>query len=532
MNAMNIINTDLTEFDFIPELNLEGKMNVLEPHPNDNCRLIPSRVQEPKHLKTKIYSKSTLMKHLFIVYLVVKFLRKLKNSVIFPKKILLQKLSVINDLTFFPKKRTQKISKINLAFLHFLTQINQSYLLLFLKKSAEKFPLFDEFPNFLKVWDAIQLLLIFFMVVVIPINVFLLKWIQQTSFLILDQKIIVASSLFFSFDLLMKFNRRILKKGVWIAKRKDIAKKYFKTNLIIDLFSGISLFLWNTVPVFSVVFLSKIWYFQKLTKLFKLAKNKYFGLSLMFFIETFQMLLISHYLACIWCYIGEYGSDNYESSWINLDEISYNQYISAFYFCFQIMVFDGNMLIQPTNMLEMICLFVFKLIAIFHLFYAIIKIVYILTDTYRKQKETRDELRDLQEYLQKNNKINPFLKSKITTIWQNHLKRLNKNKMQEKFKKISEIIPENIKNAISTNLNDKVPLQNYDIFTQNFSEDTLNKLPKYFIKKKYYENQEIFTKGKLDDKSLFMIVKGKALIHFPIKEEKMKIKKDHEIIGF
>ena len=531
MNAIPSTNTDLTESDFLPELKLEGKLHIFQPHPNDYSRLlVQPGIHESKLKFQHLLSKSITLKTLFIGYLVVKFLRKMKNSVIFPGKVSQQKLSMTNDLTYFPKKKIKRVSRVGLGFLSFLNEIKDSYLLILLKKLAESLPLFDEFPRFLKIWDAVQLVLIFLMVVVIPMNIFL-EWIQETSILVLDQKLTVVCCFFFTFDVVIKFNRRILKKGVWIARRKEIALVYLKNLLLIDILSTVSLYLWDVLPILSLVFLSKIWYFQKLTELISLVKHKYFDLSLVFLIKIIQILLVSHYMACFWCYVGDYGSDNLEKSWIGNSEITYNQYISAFYFSFQTLVFDGNLMIQPTNTLEMFCLFIFKLIAIFNLFYNIINLVYILTDIYRKQQDARDELRDLQEYLQKNNKISPFLKSKITKLWQNQLKRVNKNKMQEKFKKISEVIPEDLKGEICLHLNDKIQLENYDFFKKNFTKETIRKLSQYLIKKNYYENQEIFTKGKLDDKSLYLILKGVASANVPIKEE-IKIKKEYDIVGF
>lgn len=385
MNAIRSTNTDLTESDFLPELKLEEKLHILEPHPNDYSRLLAQpEIHESKIKFQHLFTKSITLKTLFIGYLVVRFLRKLKNSAIFPGKVSKRKLSMANDLSYFPRKK-KRVSRVHLGFLNLLDEIKGSYLIKLVQKSAESVPLFDEFPKFLKVWDLVQLILIFLMVVVIPMNVFL-EWMQKTSFLVLDEKIIAGCCLLFTFDIVMKFNRRILKKGVWIARRKDIAYTYVKSLLVMDILSTISLYLWEALPILSLVFLSKIWYFQKLTELFNLVKHKYFGLSLVFLIKIIQILLVSHYLACIWCYVGDYGSNNLGSSWIGNSEISYHQYISAFYFSFQILVFDGNLMIQPTNILEMFCLFVFKLIAIFNLFYTIINMVYILTDSYRINK--------------------------------------------------------------------------------------------------------------------------------------------------
>jgi len=132
----------------------------------------------------------------------------------------------------------------------------------------------------------------------------------------------------------------------------------------------------------------------------------------------------------------------------------------------------------------------------------------------------------------KNNKIDPNTKSEIINICHNVLKENKKTLILQYHQKILERLPEPIKKQISYDLFEKINLKNFPLFSKNFSADSLQKIPKFFTKKKFHQNQNILTEGSLDDKSLFLIVKGKAIICLPLKEETMKIKKKYDIIGF
>lgn len=142
---MNTINTDLTEIDFIPDLRLEEKMKVLGTKSN-KTKNMPNLLPNPKNLQSK-YVKS-----LFFGFLVVKFMRKLKNSIIFPIHSQTDKILLMNDLSFFPEIFRKNNFKFN-KFLYILVKFFKiNNLMKFLTTFVEKIPLVDNFPIFLNLW--------------------------------------------------------------------------------------------------------------------------------------------------------------------------------------------------------------------------------------------------------------------------------------------------------------------------------------------------------------------------------------------
>jgi len=375
---MNAI-TDFTENDFIRELNLEEKMQIMETSPNKYPRpKYPSAL--PEILKKPLTIQSDFIKKLFLGYLIIKFIRKLKNSIIFPIKVAKElknkKFLLMNDISFFSEglstQKNQKFPKLNLPASEFFN----SFVIKFVNECAKKVPFFVDFSPFIKIWDASQMVLIFIMILVIPINIFLneLPDIQSSIFIKANDNILIVCLTFFSMDIIMKFNRRGFDEGVGIMDRLAIAKNYVKTLFFLDFVSTFSLFFWNVLPSFSILFLLKIFYFQNFNYILtsRYIKYKYSPLIIDLFIKLVLILLLSHYMACIWCKVGDYGSANYIQSWILDVEMADNQYVYAFFFCFQILVFDGNSLIQPTNLLELFWVFIFKMIALFYIFYVIV----------------------------------------------------------------------------------------------------------------------------------------------------------------
>ena len=378
---MNSI-TDLTESDFIPELKLGEKIQIMETSPND-CHGPKCSYALPEILKKPLAIKPHFIKNLFLGYLIIKFIRKLKNSIIFPIKVAKElknkKFLLMNDISFFPEglstQKIKKVPKLSISISQFVSIIKESFLLKFVRECAKKVPFFDDFSLFIKIWDVSQLVLIFIVILVIPINIFLydLPNIQSSIFIKAYDNILIVCLTFFSMDIIMKFNRRVFTKGV-VVSRLVIAQNYVKTFFFVDFVSTFSLIFCNFLPSFSLLFLLKISYFQNFNHILnsRYIKYKYSPLIIELLIKLVYILLLSHYMACIWCKVGDYGSANYIQSWILDVEMADNQYVYAFFFCFQILVFDGNSLIQPTNLLELFWVFIFKMIALFYIFYVIV----------------------------------------------------------------------------------------------------------------------------------------------------------------
>jgi len=242
-----------------------------------------------------------------------------------------------------------------------------------------------------------------------------------------------------------------------------------------------------------------------------------------------KVLIITFYMACLWCWIGEYCSLNFSDSWILNNKLSYNKFLYSFYYCFQILVLDGNILIQTSNELEVIISFLFKLIAILNAFYVIIKVAFLFVDVYRKDHIDRENFKILNDFMRKN-KISPMTKAKIMNFWENSLKSKKNTIKVEKHQEVQAQLPEAIRNQVLLEFPDRVKLIKMPIFAKNFTEASLKKLPGFLSEHRFCQGENIFSSGEID-KSLYFFIKGKARICLPFKDDQYNIKGPNDIIG-
>ena len=256
------MNTDLTEIDFLPCLQLETKMHVLETHPNTNWKKDPCSFTIAIEKKPPTLNlKAKIIRTLFLGYLIIKFARKLKNAIIFPtnfgKETIDKKLILMNDQTFFKegvyKEKNQKIHYSVLGYFSFMIG---GFLIKALNRCLNKIPIFNEFLTFMKIWQILQFVFILATIFLIPINVFLLDWLETDEGLV--KNILLSFQIFFLFDMIMKFNKSFQENGVSVNARKLIIKNYLHTLFAIDFVVIFSLFFWRILPLFSFIFLVKI----------------------------------------------------------------------------------------------------------------------------------------------------------------------------------------------------------------------------------------------------------------------------------
>ena len=272
------MNTDLTETDFLSSLNLEHKIHTFISHPseikNDNI----SYKSEKK--RNEIFFKFRLIRLLYLGCLVIRFTRKLKNSIIFPmhigKERRRKKLILMNDRSFFPEglksgkkiKNNQKILEnlwknfflICRIFSRFLFKVSMRWETSFLKN----------------IWNGFNFFAILLILFLIPLNMF------QEVIIISNGKILVFFQIFFFFDIIMRLSKSF--QADYVTKMKIYSKKSF----LIDFLGIVSLFFIRINPCFSFLFLLKIAKIKELLKLFSLnsksLKEFSFGLIFQIFI--------------------------------------------------------------------------------------------------------------------------------------------------------------------------------------------------------------------------------------------------------
>lgn len=229
--------------------------------------------------------------------------------------------------------------------------------------------------RFKVLWNLIGVIFILYQAIVIPF-VIALELVKNPKLVFIE----ILQDCFFMIDVILNFNTAYVLEGELIVKRRLIALKYLKGWFILDFISSIpygiivsskDYFNINSNKIYSLEILGllrilKLGRMFGLIKLLRIAKlnvmvrffNNNFDSKLVsllneFLKVLFLLLIISHWMACIWFYIGK---STHESSWIDdceLRDLSVkDKYVASMYFVLISMMTVGFGDISPMNSRE------------------------------------------------------------------------------------------------------------------------------------------------------------------------------------
>lgn len=239
-------------------------------------------------------------------------------------------------------------------------------------------------PNhpFKIVWDFVCISFIIYQVLYVPIEVCF--QIRQVGAMAVFE---IFQDFFFPIDILVSFNTGIVKEGMLILSRKKIAINYLKGWFMVDLISSFPFSMiieddyfdiyvsdFNKLRAIFILRIIKLNRLIRLVRLIKIIKLKavfrYFeelsdlkavSLFIEFIKIIFKILIISHWLSCIWFMIGDID----EYSWLDIDNIRnrsfYDRYVAALYFVLITMITVGFGDFVPVNSNERIFVIVLQL---------------------------------------------------------------------------------------------------------------------------------------------------------------------------
>ena len=541
--------TDLTESDFVQELNIEERVKNLDclsdffPNMNKiNMKLsIKSKncINHTKSLKIK-----RLTSILFVGYLVQKFINKLKiaidstqtdNKNLTKRK---KKSVLINDPSFFLEGlsalKRKKTSKTRNSLNNMLIYFEKSYLFKVFMKMLRKIPILEDFSIICNIWDTLQFILILILTIYIPLKIFLYDNIQDnTKFY--ENYLLLTCQIAFFIDILLKFNTSFFKNGMSIINRKEIAIHYLKYNFLKDLLGFISITFCNLSNYFLFFFLFKLIKIKEflsnveINHFTHIISKIYFN----FFLNLILIAIIAHYMACLWYFIGFYGLSNGNESWLNTWNIYKSglllKYFYSYYFSFEMIILQENSVISPTNQYEVIFSFGYRVISVFIFFYIASRLGFLIVQNFENKKESDEILMELNQFLKKN-KISQKRQIKLRNFLKDSLKNRNNEKILLKQKELIDNMPENLRGELFEEAIEPL-IYKIPAISSNFSLQSVKKLRSSFHKLKFAPNQTIFNEGDSDDKSLYLILKGYSSISLPLQETSLQMRKKLDIIG-
>ncbi len=488
-------------------------------------KLEPANFQDSEIIKAERIpkiKKKTFLEFFSKFYLIKKFTNILKRVTLnrTPKFQSKENFNIINDLVFFSDVWKQNELKLNEKSMSqktlFLENLNKKTSHFF-----ENFQVFDNSSIYMIIWNLFHLLFILYFFFTIPLEVcFDVKFNHEAVYYFQ-----YIAGYFFLGDILINFNTAVYLKGKLIKTRHKIVKNYIKTNFLKDIISILSIFMQiyknkSNDLTFStlVMILFQILFFLRMRNFSSILKN----LEEMFFIGQslqntlslwkliFRIVLLSHIFACFWFYIGTLSDHN---SWIIhsgiMSEPWWNKYIYSFYYVCITMNPVGSGDIVPQNSIEKVFTIIFIYIACGIFAYSINKIGIIVSENAKRENEFQRDLNIINEFMQ-NKEIYFDLRMRVRKyfeyIW-----------YEEKVEKLDEQsiiigkLSDSLKEELLLEANSSI-LRNLKMFSFNFSEDFLRNTISLLKEVRFTPGDIIFKKGDNDNKSIYIIRKGKVEI--------------------
>ncbi|KAL4485672.1 hypothetical protein ABPG72_010934 [Tetrahymena utriculariae] len=386
----------------------------------------------------------------------------------------------------------------------------------------DKFPVFLPFSINRMVWDTLQLVMLSFYFILIPLQI------AQSNFINNVEYTLVVTIVFFIFiclDILVICNTSLFLQGRLIEDRQRIFQNYknkgFQKDIITILpllfliiisqssayeqqkrffDSFLILFYWRFKNCRS--FLKKIeirlHFSPVISQILKLAKL------------LFLNLYIIHCLACIWIMIANQSKD---LSWMSIlqiqDSVWYIQYLCSFYFNTVTMVTVGYGDLTPQNHQERFLSIITVLSACGVFAYSITEVGSIFKEIQFYKKQIKQNIFIINNYMKKKNishELQYQVRDYLEYFW-------NESKYQdiEAEKKIINQLSNNLKESLMIEANRAFILQS-PIFNDNFTLKTILKIIPLIKEQKYNPEEVIYFQDEIEDTSLYFIEKGQVEI--------------------
>jgi len=389
------------------------------------------------------------------------------------------------------------------------------------------------------IWDFVGMSFIIYQAVVVPYKLCFDS--TQKGFLAAFE---IIQDVFFLLDILVNFNTGYVHDGILVLNRKEISWNYMKNWFFIDLLSSFPYALLispseyfnlsgeisssNITEVTNILRILKLSKFVRLLRLLRIAKLKFLiklveesftsktmSLVIEFVKLILVLILVSHWLACVWYLMGQ----NTDYSWLDRFNVKndsfYNMYITSLYFIIITMLTVGFGDIYPINSNERIFVIFLQIASGIIFSFVLGRVAVVINSLNDTQDDDAIKLIHMKKFLKKKN-INDNLKEKIIRYLDLTFKSIS-NKQNLEF---LDLLNDKLRDEVTMSLNKKL-LSNFKILSDK--TEFIQILIREFKEELVYPKETIYKELDVTNKVYFLL-SGK-LITF-IKEIDVVVKEN------
>jgi hypothetical protein len=327
-----------------------------------------------------------------------------------------------------------------------------------------------------ELWDLLIVLLTIFIAIELPLRLALDYSFDYSYIEVLITVILVL-------DIIVNFTRKTYSNGITIKNRKKITRHYLRRSFIFDLLATLPFFLFYLLfPGLVILKWMSIFRLFKLLRLTSLIskwrRHQTINpsiLRLAFFF--FWIVLIAHWIACIWIFIARYEG---------LDTIP--SYIDAIYWCITTITTVGYGDISPVTDLQKILTMIAMFLGVAVYGFVIGNVASLLSNIDSTKASFLKQMEDINSYLSYKS-VPRRLRHKVNDyyhyIWN--------NRMLQSEKGLVSNLPESLRAEISLHIHkrliDRVP------FFKNTDKDFISEIILMLKAKVYLPEDYVFRKG-------------------------------------